>query len=120
MRTWRTTMSIIRLGLKICDTRMKRKISSWVSITQVPWEILTLTNDPYSHYYVEINQSMKNFVQINMFACDHCEYQVASKKVMEIHNRTFHDENAKYNCDICGHQVSHKRSLVRHKKIDHE
>ena len=57
---------------------------------------------------------MNNFVQINMFAC---EYQVASKKVMEIHSRTFHDENAKHNCDICGHQVSHKKSLVRHKKI---
>ena len=55
-----------------------------------------------------------------MFSCDHCAYQIVSKKIMDIHNRTFHNKNAKYNCNICGHQVLRKVSLVRHKKIVHE
>ena len=55
-----------------------------------------------------------------MFSWDHCENQISSTKIMDIHNRTFHDEDAKYNCDICGHQVLHKLSLARHRKIVHE
>ena len=39
---------------------------------------------------------------------------------MNIHNRTFHGKDEKYNCDLCGHQVSHKNSLARHKKSVHE
>ena len=39
---------------------------------------------------------------------------------MDIHNRTFHGKDEKYNCDICGFQVSNKISLGRHKKIVHE
>ena len=39
---------------------------------------------------------------------------------MDIQNRTFHDNEKKYNCYLCGHQVSHKNSLTRHKKIVHE
>ena len=60
-----------------------------------------------------MNHSMNNIDKMNMFFCEDCEYQVASNNVMEIHNRTLHDKNAKYNCDICGHQVSHKMSLAR-------
>ena len=52
---------------------------------------------------------MNNMDKINMFSCEHCEYQVASNKIMEIHNRTFHDKNAKYNCN-----------LEKHKKIVHD
>ena len=55
-----------------------------------------------------------------MFSCGHCEYQIASSKIMDIHNRTFHDKDKKYNCDLCGKQVSHKDSLARHKMIVHE
>ena len=55
-----------------------------------------------------------------MFSCDHCEYQIASSKIMDIHKRTFHDKEKKYNCDLWGHQVSHRNSLARHKKIVHE
>ena len=47
---------------------------------------------------------MNNFDKINMFSFDHCEYQDASKIIMGIHNKTFHDKNAKYECEICGHQ----------------
>ena len=39
---------------------------------------------------------------------------------MDIHNRTFHGKDEKYNCDICGYQAKHKISLARHKKIVHE
>ena len=56
-----------------------------------------------------MNQSMNNVDKMNMFSCEHCEYQAASSKIMEIHNRTSHGKNAKYNCDICGHQVSQKK-----------
>ena len=63
---------------------------------------------------------MNNIDKINMFSCGHCEYQFASRKIMDIHTRTFHGKVKKYNCDLCGHQVSHKNSLARHKKIVHE
>ena len=59
---------------------------------------------------------MKNFDKINMFSCGHCKYQIASSKIMEIHNRTFHGEVKNYTCDLCCHQVSLKNSLARHKK----
>ena len=39
---------------------------------------------------------------------------------MDIHNRTFHGKDEKYNCDICGYQVSNKISLTTHKKIVHK
>ena len=32
--------------------------------------------------------------------CDHCKYRIESKKIMDIHNRTFHDKDAKYNCAL--------------------
>ena len=63
---------------------------------------------------------MNNIDKINMFSCGHCDYQIASSKIMDIHNRTFHDKVKKYNCDICGHQVSHKNILAGHKTIVHE
>ena len=63
---------------------------------------------------------MNNIDKINMFSCDHCEYQITSSKIMDIHTRTFHFGDKKYNCDLCGYQVSHKNSLARHKKIVHE
>ena len=55
-----------------------------------------------------------------MFSCDHCKYQIASIKILEIHNRTFHNKVKKYDCDLCGYQVSYKNNLARHKKIVHE
>ena len=63
---------------------------------------------------------MNNIDKINVFSCGHYEFQIASCKIMDIHNRTFHDKVKKYNCDLCGQQVSHKNSLARHKKIVHE
>ena len=42
-----------------------------------------------------------------MLSCGYCEYQIASSKIMDTHNRTFHYKDKKYNCDLCGHQVSH-------------
>ena len=39
---------------------------------------------------------------------------------MDIHNRTFHDKDKKYNSDLCGHQVPYKNSLATHKNIVHE
>ena len=55
-----------------------------------------------------------------MFSCDHCKYLIASSKIMDIHNRTFHSKDQRYSCNICGYQVSNKINLVRHKKIVHE
>ena len=57
-----------------------------------------------------------------MFSCGYCKHPIASNKIMDIHNGTFHytKKDKKYNCDLCGHQVSHKNSLTRHKKIVHE
>ena len=55
-----------------------------------------------------------------MFFCGHCEYQIVSTKIMDIHNKTFHDKVKKYDCDLCGYQVSHKNSLAKHEKIVHE
>ena len=55
-----------------------------------------------------------------MFSCGHCEYQIASSKIMDIHKRTFHHEDKKYHCDLCGHQSSNKNSLATHKKIVNE
>ena len=46
---------------------------------------------------------MNNIEKINMFSCGHCDYHIASRKIIDIHNRTFHDKDAKYYCDICGH-----------------
>ena len=63
---------------------------------------------------------MNDIVKLNMFSCGHCEYQIASTKIMDIHNRTFHDKVKKYNCDVCGQQVLHKNILARQKKIVHE
>ena len=60
---------------------------------------------------------MNNNDKINMFSCDHCEYQVPSSQIMDIQNRTFHDYEKKYNCDLSGHQVSHKNTLARHNNI---
>ena len=51
-----------------------------------------------------------------MFFCSHCEYKIASSKIMDIHNRAFHYKHKKYNCDLCGHQVKQKNSLTRHKR----
>ena len=67
-----------------------------------------------------MNQYLNNIDKINMFFCDHCSYPIASRKIMEIHNCTFHGQDEKYNHDICGYQVLNKISLVRHKKIVHE
>ena len=55
-----------------------------------------------------------------MFSCDHCKYQIASSKIIDIHISTFHSKDEKDNCDICGYQVSNKKNLARHKKIVHE
>ena len=63
---------------------------------------------------------MNNINNINMFSCGHCDYQITSIKIMDIHNQTFQDKDKKYNCDLCGRQVSHKNSLAKHKKIVHE
>ena len=41
-----------------------------------------------------------------MFACDYCEYRVASSKIMDIHNSTFHSKDPKFSCDNCGYQHS--------------
>ena len=60
---------------------------------------------------------MTNTVKINIYSCDHCKYQVASSKIMDIHKSNFHDKDKKYDFDLCGHQVSHKYSSARHKKI---
>ena len=51
---------------------------------------------------------MHNIDTINMLSCGHCEYQIESSKIMDIHHRTFHNKVKKYNCDLCGCQVSHK------------
>ena len=56
-----------------------------------------------------------------MFSRDYCEYQIASSEIMNIHNRTLHGKEEKYNCDIiCGCQLSNKISLAKHKKIVYE
>ena len=65
-------------------------------------------------------QSMNNIDKINMFCCKHCQYQDESNNGLKNHNKTFHDENAKYNCDVCGHQVTSKGNLARHKRAVHE
>ena len=67
-----------------------------------------------------MNQFKNKIDKINMFNCDHCKFQIISRKIMDIHNRTFHSKDEKHNCDICGYQVSNKVSLARHKKIVHE
>ena len=64
-----------------------------------------------------MSQYLNNIGKINMFFCDNCNYQIASRKMMEIHNHTFHGQDEKYNRDICGYQVLNKISLARHKKI---
>ena len=70
----------------------------------------------FGRNYVPTNQSMNIIDKTRMFSSDHCENQVASSKIMEIHNRTFHGEVKNYTCDLCCHQVSLKNSLARHKK----
>jgi len=54
---------------------------------------------------------------INRASCDYCEYQVASNKIMDINNRTFHNKSVEY---ICGQQVSQKKTLARHKANEKE
>ena len=54
-----------------------------------------------------------------MFSCDYCEYQIASSEILNIHNRTLHGKEEKYNCDIiCGCQLSNQISLATRKKIE--
>ena len=60
---------------------------------------------------------MNKIDKMNMFTCDHCEFQVASSKIMDIHSRNFDNKPNKYSCDICSRQESNKNSLARHKKI---
>ena len=60
-----------------------------------------------------MNQYLNYIGKINMFFCDNCNYQIASRKMMEIHNHTFHGQDEKYNRDICGYQVLNKISLAR-------
>ena len=36
---------------------------------------------------------------------------IASRKIMEIHNRTFHGQDEKHNRDICGYQVLNNQLL---------
>ena len=43
------------------------------------------------------NQSRNKIDKINMFSCDHCKYQIASSKIMDIHNRTFHNNHSNVN-----------------------
>ena len=55
-----------------------------------------------------------------MLSCDHCNYQIAYSKIMDIHNHTYHGKEEKYNCDSCDNKISKKKSKARHKKIVHE
>ena len=55
-------------------------------------------------------QSITGISTINMFSCDHCEYQVASKAMLKIHDSKLHDKDSKYRCDVCGKQLSSRKS----------
>ena len=53
-----------------------------------------------------------------MFACDHCNYKVTTKRMMIFHHSSLHMD-IKYNCDTCGYQVSQKGQLTKYRQSVH-
>ena len=80
-----------------------------------------INNEDNLRYWEVFYHIFHNVFFIYMFSCDYCEYQIASSEILNIHNRTLHGKEEKYNCDIiCGCQLSNQISLATRKKIEHK